>query len=80
MPIYEFSCKSCSHNFDGIYPVGIKAETLECPKCKQKTVKKLFSTFAVSSKGANSFEGGGHSHSSGSKCGSCGGGSCGTCH
>jgi putative FmdB family regulatory protein len=80
MPVYEFSCKNCSHLFDGLYSLGTKAESLECPECKQKTLKRKFSTFDVSSKGGNgdfsSLSGQG---SAKSKCSSCGGGSCSTC-
>lgn len=79
MPVYEFNCKNCLHIFDGLYPSGTKAETLECPECKQKTLVRNFSTFAVSSKGGNgdlSFSAG---SSSKSKCSSCSGGSCSTC-
>ncbi|MEQ8191578.1 MAG: zinc ribbon domain-containing protein [Candidatus Eremiobacterota bacterium] len=77
MPVYEFNCKNCSHIFDGLYPSGTKAENLECPECKQKTLVRKFSTFAVSSKIGDFASASGSS--SKSKCSSCGGGSCSTC-
>jgi len=79
MPVYEFNCKNCSHIFDGLYPSGTKAENLECPECKQKTLIRKFSTFAVSSKGGNGDFSSPAGGSSKSKCSSCAGGSCSTC-
>jgi putative FmdB family regulatory protein len=80
MPVYEFSCKNCTHIFEGLYPVGTKAENLECPLCKEKTLRKIFSTFAVSSRGGSGdFSSLSNTGSSRSKCSSCGGGSCSTC-
>ena len=50
MPIYEFKCKSCGHRF--IQLVLSKDLEIKCPKCGSKDVKKLFSSFASSSKSA----------------------------
>lgn len=40
MPIYEWSCLSCEHQFENMQKMA--DPTPECPKC-HKAVKKLFS-------------------------------------
>ena len=42
MPIYEYHCNKCSHNFEAMQKIGdnlIKS----CPKCNGDEVKKLMS-------------------------------------
>jgi len=51
MPVYEFICEDCKHKFDGLYPMEIKVDEINCPKCNKKNVKKLFSAFAVRKEG-----------------------------
>jgi putative FmdB family regulatory protein len=42
MPIYEHQCQSCGYEWEDEY--SIKADPPEvCPKCEQKTVKRLIS-------------------------------------
>jgi len=81
VPVYEFVCNSCSYGFDKLCQAGTKAEDLECPECHEKKLKKVFSLFAVSSKGKNSIRSSAKdSITSGkSKCASCRGGSCASC-
>lgn len=39
---YEYTCKNCKHEWEEDQP--ITAEPVElCPKCKQKTAKRLIS-------------------------------------
>ena len=70
MPIFEYVCKECRHEFEAIVFGKQKAE---CPKCQSKRLEPQLSVFAVSAKG------GAASHSSDSlssgpagSCGSCG--------
>jgi putative FmdB family regulatory protein len=63
MPIYEYICKECHHQFEALVYGKEKAE---CPKCHTKKLETQLSVFAVSAKGASS-----SSRSAGS-CGSCG--------
>jgi putative FmdB family regulatory protein len=43
MPIYEFACQSCGHEFE-VLVMG--AERPECPECGTKKLDKKFSTFS----------------------------------
>lgn len=74
MPIYEYACRACNHEFEELL-FNTKA-TVKCPKCESKKVKRLLSKTAIkTSEGFRSTASGG-----GCKCGSggCGGG-CGGC-
>jgi len=62
MPIFEYRCKACEHQFEEL--VTRPDEAVQCPKCGAET-RKLFSTFAASVTG-------GSSAPCGSPSGSCG--------
>jgi putative FmdB family regulatory protein len=64
MPIFEYACKECNHEFEALVYGGEKAE---CPKCHSKKLAPQLSVFAVAAKGASS----GDMPSMGA-CGSCG--------
>ncbi len=51
MPIYEYVCKECQHQFEAIVYGKAKAE---CPKCHGKKLEPQLSVFAVSAKGSSS--------------------------
>jgi len=63
MPIFDYACKECDHEFEALVFGNDKAE---CPKCHSKKLTRQLSVFAVSSKGASA------SASSRGACGSCG--------
>ncbi len=63
MPIFEYACKECDHEFEALVFGSDKAE---CPKCHSKKLTPQLSVFAVSSKGASS------SAAPSGACGSCG--------
>ena len=44
MPIFEYYCPTCDHNFEKLVRGG---EQPTCPTCHSQELKKLFSTFAV---------------------------------
>ncbi len=68
MPIFEYSCKECNHEFEALIFGDQKAQ---CPKCHSKKLAPQLSVFAVSAKGSSSSSS--HSPSpSGGACGSCG--------
>ena len=46
MPIYEYSCKACSHQFETLVLPGA---TPACPSCASEDLEKLISTPAVKS-------------------------------
>ncbi len=55
MPLYEYQCVSCEHQFEILQRIGEGAEGLSCPSCLQTDLRKQFSTFACDS-GAPSME------------------------
>lgn len=63
MPIFEYICEECQHEFEAIVFGKDKAA---CPKCQSKKLTPQLSVFAVSAK-----SGAGPSVSA-SPCGSCG--------
>ena len=63
MPLFEYACKKCGHQFETLSH-GFDQPT--CPACSSVKLEKLLSTFAVSSNGATD------SQPAISACGSCG--------
>jgi putative FmdB family regulatory protein len=49
MPIFEYACKECDHQFEALVYGNEKAE---CPKCHSKKLAPQLSVFAVSAKGS----------------------------
>ncbi len=70
MPIYEFICDQCEHEFEKL--VFNSSEKIGCPKCNGKKVSRKMSAFAFSS-------GGKFKSTASSSCGSCSSGSCSSC-
>jgi putative FmdB family regulatory protein len=50
MPIYEYACKECQHEFEALVYGSQKAE---CPKCASKQLAPKLSVFAVSAPGTS---------------------------
>ena len=46
MPIYEYACRSCQHEFEQLIRTG---DTAACPKCQGQDLERLLSLSAVSS-------------------------------
>ncbi|QOJ03133.1 MAG: zinc ribbon domain-containing protein [Planctomycetia bacterium] len=49
MPIYEFSCPECGHEFDELVPSASARPRAVCPRCGKDTVQKRLSLFAARS-------------------------------
>jgi putative FmdB family regulatory protein len=47
MPIFEYSCRRCSHRFETI--VLSSREKIHCPKCASLAVEKQLSVFSAPS-------------------------------
>jgi putative FmdB family regulatory protein len=47
MPIYEYRCRECDHQFEILQRLGEGADDLACPRCDRHELEKLFSTFAA---------------------------------
>ena len=43
MPIYEFACDSCGHEFEQLVRGGNSAQ---CPKCESRELQRKLSAFA----------------------------------
>lgn len=39
MPIYEFSCPSCGHEVEDLFPIN--TESIECPACGEEMRKGI---------------------------------------
>ncbi|HZQ21568.1 MAG TPA: zinc ribbon domain-containing protein [Terriglobales bacterium] len=63
MPIFEYICKECDHEFEALVFGKDKAE---CPKCHSKKLAPQLSVFATATKGSAS------AAPSAGPCGSCG--------
>jgi len=46
MPLYEYQCGDCGHQFEILQRVGEGADGLTCPQCGREHLEKQFSTFA----------------------------------
>ncbi|MFI5069295.1 MAG: FmdB family zinc ribbon protein [Terriglobales bacterium] len=66
MPIFEYLCKECNHEFEAIV---FGHQRAECPKCHGKKLAPQLSVFAVASKSASSASSGA---ATAGPCGSCG--------
>ena len=74
MPIYEYRCADCSHQFEKL--MRRWGDTTSCPSCASATVEKQISTFAVSAGGSSPAMSCG-APAEGCGASACGGGSCG---
>ncbi|MBZ5530934.1 MAG: zinc ribbon domain-containing protein [Acidobacteriia bacterium] len=63
MPIFEYVCRECDHEFEAIVLGQQKAA---CPKCGSKRLKQQLSTFAVTGEKSQ------QASSSAGPCGTCG--------
>ena len=48
MPLYEFKCRDCDNNFEELVSFSdLQKNTVECPECSSKNVKKEISTPSI---------------------------------
>ncbi len=56
MPLYEFTCKKCGHNFEELMTLTeMNDGQTKCPACSSKRLERGFSAFAT---GGSSLTGG----------------------
>lgn len=44
MPIYEYHCDNCSHDFEKLESMASYSKDTECPKCNQTAHRKISAT------------------------------------
>lgn len=72
MPIYEYHCNGCGHDFEEMTSMADRDATRPCPHCGTKKTDRKCSAIAT-----GRAEGHTHDHSHGGGCGHCcGGGHC----
>jgi putative FmdB family regulatory protein len=64
MPLYEYQCRDCDHQFELLVRESTR---LECPKCTSAQLIKQLSVFAVSAPSGGSMQSAGPA-----PCGACG--------
>lgn len=55
MPIYEYQCKACGHEFESIQKIS-DAPLGDCPECNEPELKKLVSAAGFRLKGGGWYE------------------------
>jgi putative FmdB family regulatory protein len=46
MPLYEYECRECEHQFEALI---LPKTTARCPECQGQDLERMLSMFAVSS-------------------------------
>ncbi len=46
MPLYEYVCESCDHQFEAMQSLSTKPEETSCPKCQTNKSRRIMSSFA----------------------------------
>jgi len=46
MPLYDFRCRGCGHEFETLVRTG--DDSPACPSCQSRDIERLLSTFALS--------------------------------
>jgi putative FmdB family regulatory protein len=67
MPLFEYECRSCGHQFEYLTRDG---RSPNCPSCAGDNLQKLLSVFAVSAGGSTN--GGASTREAAGACGMCG--------
>jgi putative FmdB family regulatory protein len=49
MPLFEYACRQCDHQFEALVRAG---ETPECPSCHGSTLERRQSVFAAHTNGS----------------------------
>ena len=54
MPMYEYVCNDCSNKIEFLEGMTSKKSEPKCSKCGSKNIRRLISSFSISSKGNGS--------------------------
>jgi putative FmdB family regulatory protein len=53
MPLYEYRCDRCEHDFEILQRLNADNTGLECPECGSESLAKQFSSFAANTGSAS---------------------------
>jgi putative FmdB family regulatory protein len=67
MPLYEYACKACAHEFEALVHAS---DTPECPACHATALERRLSVFAAHTGGGNGASA--RTADFGGGCGTCG--------
>ena len=56
MPMYEYECKKCHHQFEELVASSTSTEPVPCPKCANEKTRKLISRTSFALKGDGWFK------------------------
>lgn len=59
MPMYEYRCKECGHQYEQLRRMSEADKDLTCPRCASKIVERRISACAVGGSGSSARGGGG---------------------
>lgn len=45
MPLYEYKCQSCGHEFELLVKIDTNEKELSCPKCEKRDLRRKLSLF-----------------------------------
>lgn len=51
MPIFQYKCKECNHNYEIFFKVREDIQLIICPNCASTNYKKLISSTNISTRG-----------------------------
>jgi putative FmdB family regulatory protein len=60
MPVYEYVCKACGHEFEKLTSLASAHLTNECPECGAKKGERILSVTSPASSAATTQTGGGY--------------------
>ncbi len=47
MPLFEYECSKCEHQFAELIMEKEEENKLRCPKCSSKKLERIFSSFGI---------------------------------
>jgi putative FmdB family regulatory protein len=74
MPVYEYVCRDCRHEFEAMRPMRDSDTPIACADCNSDHTQRKLSLFFAQSSGPSAA-----GTTPGKSCGGCAGGSCGSC-
>jgi putative FmdB family regulatory protein len=74
MPVYEYVCQDCQHEFEKLRPMSDADALVACDGCRGEHTQRKLSVFFAQSAGQTVA-----GTSAGKSCGGCTGRSCGSC-